>query len=240
MTKPCFPGVVPAVLAAALVWASAAQGQSIGINFGATSTNGPGAPNTPMDPSETAGAIVVQANWNSIPGQNGGIFDPTNPAVNLVDDQSNATGAVLAYWSSTNDWTLNLNGDVMNDAHMMKGYLDTTSTSTTEIVIIGIPYNNYDVYIYSSGQNDTGTTDRQGLFAVNDPAFLNPQAALNPAGEIFGITTTTYTEGQEYVVFPSQSGATLLVTATPDPNFGSPPNFGFRAPLNAIQIVSRD
>ncbi len=180
-----------AAIVAGLCIGSTAPAQSIGVNFGATSTNGPGAPNTPMAPSETAGAIVVQANWNSISGPNGGTYDNTNPAVALNDDQGNPTGAVLAYWSSANDWTLALNGSAMNDAHMMKGYLDTTEHSTTTVIITGIPYDTYDVYVYSSGQNDMGTTDRQALIAVNDPTFANAQTALNPAGEIFGITTTT-------------------------------------------------
>ncbi len=129
-----------------------------------------------------------------------------------------------------------MSGAATNDAHLMKGYLDTTNQSETIVVISGIPYNVYDVYIYTSGDN--GNNDRQGLFAVNDFTFQSPHTCFDPSGEIFGITTTTYTLGQEYTVFAAETGATLVVSATPDQSFGT--GGGVRAPLNAIQIVSLD
>jgi hypothetical protein len=224
--------VLGAAVLAVLLCGSMAQAQSIGVQF--VGGGGPGDPNTPMDPSETAGAVVIQGNWNPVTGPEGG-FDGTNPPVALNDAAGNPTGAMVAFWSSSNTWTLPLSGAVAGDTHLMKGYLDTTATSTTIVMITGIPYTTYDVYVYTSGDN--GNNDRKGLYGLNDLTFQNPQSSMDPAGEIFGITKTTYDLGQEYVVFAAASGGTVMITATPDPSFGTG---GFRAPTNAIQIVSLD
>ena len=172
-----------------------------------------------MDASETAGAVVQQANWNPMQGPQG--FD-----VPLVDDQGNATTAVLELYACPNTWAQNIN-DTPGDFRMMRGYLDTADTDITIVVISGVPYATYDVYLYSRGD---GFGDRQGLFYVNDLEADNPNTILNTGGDFFD---GTYEPGNNYTVFPGQSGE-LVIFATPDPTF----NGGKRAPLNGIQIVN--
>jgi hypothetical protein len=179
-----------------------------------------GQTNTAMGPGETAGAVVRQANWNAMSGAQG--FD-----IALADDQGNVTPAVLEIFASANTWAESI-ADTPGDFRLMRGYLDTADTDFTLVVISGIPYATYDVYLYSRGD---GFNDRQGLFYVNDLEGDNPQACLNTGGDFFD---GTYKLGHNYLIFPGQSSSELIIFATPDPDF----NGGKRAPLNGIQIVN--
>ena len=48
---------------------------------------------------------------------------------------------------------------------MMKGYIDTTSTSTTTVNVSGLPPRAYDVYVYVDGAN--GTSERSGTYTIS-------------------------------------------------------------------------
>jgi hypothetical protein len=220
MQKTVFRGLsLGAAILAGMLSGPAARGD-IAIQFVG---GGGGIDNTPMDPSEVAGAVVRQMNWNPAQKAAGG-------DIALMDDMGLSSGATLEYYSSANTWAVPIT-DVPGDIRLMRGYLDTTATSTTVVVISGIPYAKYDVYLYSRGD---GTDDRQGLFFVNDLEGDNGQTCFNPGGDFF---IGTYVLGQNYLVFSAQTSSELVIFATPDPNFNNGAG-GFRAPLNGVQIVN--
>ena len=43
--------------------------------------------------------------------------------------------------------------DQPGSARMMKGYLDTTSSSTTTVWVTGLAAGSYDIYVYADGDN---------------------------------------------------------------------------------------
>src|SRR5262249_56617020 len=79
---------------------------------------GGGVTTTPMAPSETAGAVVRQANWNPVQNAAGG-------DIALTDDQGNDSGAILEYYSGSNTWAVPI-VDNPGDIRLMRGYLATT------------------------------------------------------------------------------------------------------------------
>jgi hypothetical protein len=172
--------------------------------------------------------VVVQANWNALPGSQGGDVD-------LLDDQGNPSGAVLEYYSGSNTYAEPI-VDAGGDFRLMRGYLDTTNNSTTIVIVSSVPYASYDVYVYGRGGADE---DRQGNYYVNDPGLDSPKPLYNLGGDFF---LGTYVEngdsstmtGGNYVVFHGESGDSLMVFANPDQSFRA--SFP-RAPLNGIQIV---
>ena len=113
---------------------------------------------------------------------------------------------------------------------MMKGYLDTSDTSTTTVQVSNLPssFTSYDVYVYSDGDN--GGNGRTAIVTmgtktihVTDAPFLNffgtfTQAADNVPGN--------------YAVFPASSGSGFTITVKGTSTDGVP-----RGPLNGMQIV---
>ena len=204
--------------------AAAQAPHSIGIQF--VGGGGSGGANTDMGPNEMAGAVVVQSHWN--PAENGTNETATGLVpIPLVDSTGAMTSATLEFFASSNTWS-NAIADMPGDARLMRGYLDTTTISGTVVIITGVPYASYDVYLYTLG--DTGE-DRQGAYFVN--SLANRQTTFDPANSIF---MGVYIPGQNYAVFHNQSAATLEILAQADQTF--PTTSGIkRAPLNGIQIV---
>jgi hypothetical protein len=224
-TTPLFRSLILAAALLAVMLCGSVARADIAIQF-VGGING-GQMNTPMAPSEVAGAVIRQMNWNPIGDGTG--TNAKGGDIALMDDQGNSSGATLEWFSGNNWWAVPI-VDSPGDIRLMRGYLDSSDQSTTIVIVSGIPYATYDVYLYSRGD---GGSDRQGLFYVNDLELDNPQPIFNPGGLFF---IGDYVLGQNYAVFPGQTGGSdLIVFATADPNF---PGGGFRAPLNGVQIVN--
>lgn len=188
---------------------AAARGNALSVSFVGFSTA--------MQPSEVAG-VVPAANWNNAP-------DASGTLLNLMDNLGGATG-ISVQWNSNNVWGIGLS-DAPGNVRMMNGYLDSTDTSTTSVTVSGIPpwlvQNGYDVYVYTDG----GGIERTGDYTIGNQT-IQARDHTNFNGTF---TEAMFSVGN-YVVFPElyQSSFTMSARANP--------NGGFRAPVNAIQIVA--
>ena len=198
--------------------ASAGPG-AIGINFVGTSP-------TAMGAAETAG-VVAQSRWNNAAGS-----ARTTP-LPLVDGSGAATGATVT-WTASSVWATPI-GDLAGSARMMKGYLDTGSTSTTTVTVSGLPARAYDVYVYGDGDNHTYT--RTAAYTISGTGMTSATATMTDAANTNFSTTFARASNSagNYVKFTIDADG-FTVTATP----AGPATGTRRAPVNGIQIVPAD
>ncbi|MBI1370771.1 MAG: hypothetical protein GC162_19215 [Planctomycetes bacterium] len=220
-----------------------ALGTSIGINFGSDQQA--------LAASDVAGHVSVeQANWNNAAGASGSV-------ANLVSNLNVNTGAAVSWSGSTN--TFAIGGTATNgDQKMMKGYLDTSSSSTTSVTVSNIAFHNYDVYVYFDGSNGNewrkgtytiagfGTQDgedsenRDFITDVNDNAFQLPVPTgtgnLAYAERIDYWNTAGNNDEGNFLVFHNVTGSSFTLTALAGAHGNTNGNAG-RAPINGIQIV---
>jgi hypothetical protein len=188
---------------------------SIGVDFSGTST-------TFMAASEIAG-VVPKTNWNTAPGA--GSAAP----LALVDERGAATPATVA-WAANAGWMVPI-ADQPGNARLMKGYLDTSTTSTTTVTVAGLPAGGYDVYIYIDGDNRT--FNRSAAYRLSGAGFDTTINVTDPPSTDFAGTFVPSTGGSgNYIKFSIRAGGFTL-TATPLTST----NATLRAPVNAIQIV---
>lgn len=188
---------------------------AIGIDFVGTAT--------PMAGDERAGAIA-QTHWNRADGAT------RTAALSLVDDAGQATGATVT-WAASAAWATPI-ADQAGDPRMMKGYLDTTSTSTTTLTVVGLTQRAYDVYVYADGDNRSYA--RSAAYTISGPGIVARTIRLTDAsGASFGGAFLQAEGGTgNYVRFTINAGGFKL-TATP----GTAATATRRAPVNAVQIV---
>ncbi|MDQ3148301.1 MAG: hypothetical protein M3Q38_00015, partial [Chloroflexota bacterium] len=115
---------------------------------------------------------------------------------------------------------------------MMKGYLDTTSTSTTTVTVAGLTERAYDVYVYADGGN--GSYARAAAYTLSGPGITTTRITLtDPASTNFsGTFTQASGSSGNYVKFTINATGFTLTAA---PLSGG--NSTLRAPINGIQIV---
>ena len=102
---------------------------TISVNFVGSSTVG-------MDASEIAG-VVAAANWNNASGA-----ARSTPEL-LVDETGTSTTAAMV-WTANGVWMTPPITDQPGNRRMMKGYLDTSSTSVTTPSVTGLLAHDYD------------------------------------------------------------------------------------------------
>jgi hypothetical protein len=233
--------VTCALLGSADIFSSHAA--SIGLDFG-SGANGSADPDpSPMGAGDVAG-VVPQANWNNLVG-----LSQATPQA-LLNDQGLATGATVT-WLCNNLWDTSANGgtDAAGDARMMMGYLDSSDTSITNIVVDNLPaaftLSGYNVIVYYDGENGTG--QRVGQYAIGgmtlygrDPGavfggtFTQGQTETAPTGPMDNNAAgANEIPGGNYLVFSGLNAATFTLTAQSSVS-STATN---RAPINAVQIV---
>jgi hypothetical protein len=197
--------------------ASAALG-AIGIDFVGTST-------TTLAATERAG-VIAQQHWNSAAGA------ARTTGLALVAGSGAATSARVT-WSASNGWMTPIT-DAPGNARMMKGYLDTTSTSTTTVSVTGLSPRAYDVYVYVDGANSMYV--RSGAYTISGAGMTTTTiTAVDAASTNFSATfIRANNSAGNYVKFTIDAGGFTL-TATP----GAAATATRRAPVNGIQIVPR-
>jgi hypothetical protein len=199
-----------------VVTAAPASGGAIGIDFAGSST-------TAMAATESAG-VVPKTNWNTAAGAT-----RTTPLA-LVDESGVLTNATVT-WTSNGAWMIPI-ADQPGNARLMKGYLDTSSTSATTVTIAGLPSGAYDVYLYADGDNHEFT--RTAAYRISGPGIT--ERTINVTDSAYTDFAGTFTRASggsgNYVKFSISAGG-FTVTATPL----SGTNSTLRAPVNAIQIV---
>jgi hypothetical protein len=213
----------------------------IGLNFGADQ------PNASLAATDKAGVEeVLQANWNNLSGQNG-----TNTTLVAVADGLTAEPTtVKVVWSSNNTWASTGGGEENNsftgaDKTLMTGYLDTTEASTTSVALSNLPAeltaDGYDVYVYMLG----GVANKGGGYRITDATgnvlkgYTLVQPPAKPTNYVEAPTASPNSTNNigTYVLFTGLSSPAITIQASTQNGLG----FGstaFRAPINAIQLVS--
>jgi hypothetical protein len=190
----------------------------IGIDFSGSNP-------TVMAAAESAG-VVAQTNWNNAAGA-----VRTSPQV-LVDATGAATAASVT-WSANGGWAIPIT-DSPGNFRLMRGYLDTSSTSVSTVVVSGLATRTYDVYVYADGDNREYS--RSATYRLTAGGSTVSLTLTDPASTNFSGTFVQASGGAgNYVKFTISAGE-FTVTATPSTASSS----NLRAPINAIQIVPRN
>lgn len=193
----------------------------LSLNFvGGSTANG-----TPsnMGASESAG-VVKTPNWNNLGGKSG-------TKSNLVQSNGSAIAGSVT-WSANVTGSLNI-ADTAGDLRMMKGYIDTSNTSTSTVTVsgLGAPYstNGFDVYVYVDGDN--GAVNRAGAYKIGTSNYICTDGAGKTFNGAYALGTNRV---GNYMIYPNLSGSSFTLTATPS----SSGDTTKRAPLNGLQIVA--
>jgi len=196
--------------------ANKAPSGAIGIDF--TGTN----PGT-MSPAERAG-VIEQTNWNSAAGA------ARSTPLALVDGTGATTNATVT-WSSNNGYAT-LITDTAGNARLMKGYLDTSSTSTTSVNVAGLAPGTYDVYVYVDGANSS--FQRSGAYTIAGPGITTTTITATDTASIdfAGTFQRADNSAGNYVKF-TVPASSFTLTATP----GAAATDTRRAPINGIQMI---
>jgi hypothetical protein len=223
-------------LACLLAGTFATFGQTVGLGLKFAATD-PDAATSSLAPEETAG-VVPQANWNNLTGATG------SGVTGLSYDNGGAATASSATvtWSAPNTWRSGANNAFPDgpDRKLVSGYLDTGNTATTGVTIT---VNNldsvftgvaYDVYVYFVSDSNA---NRGGAYTINDgntnivkygSTMGSPTAFVEDPGADQNLSV----DGN-YLVFRHLTGSSFTLTS--DTTLTNPN--GFRAPVNAVQIV---
>ena len=163
------------------------------------------------------------SNWNTATGA-------TSALPQSLVDASGAQTGVTVTWAANNIWTMPI-ADQPGNLRMMKGYLDSNSTSTTTVTVTRLVRRAYDVYVYADGDNRT--YDRPGLYTISSGGIAGTTIrSIDAASTNFsGVFKEASNSKGNYVKF-SITGSDVTVTATPATGSGTQ-----RAPVNAIEIV---
>ena len=189
---------------------------AIGINFVGTSP-------TLMAASDTAG-LVSKPHWNNALGAT------RTTGLELVNEFGGTSGAKVT-WVSDGGW-MTPTLDAAGSSRLMKGYLDTSSTSATIITVAGLTPQYYDVYVYADGDNKA--YDRGAAYTMSGSGIstatvnLIDRASTNFAGTF----TRANNSGGNYVKFTINASG-FTITAKPT----APTDGTRRAPVNGIQVV---
>jgi hypothetical protein len=220
-----------AVLVAA--FSSPCWAQSLGLNFASTD---PDAATSALNPTDLAG-VVPAANWNNLEGGNG---------TNVGGLEYNNNGAPVASaatvtWRSPNTWRSGgNNGFAGPNAVLYSGYIDTGDTTAGGITLTvnnidaALRNQSYDVYVYLLGDSPD---DRGGGYRIDDGIvsilkYGSTMAAPTEFLEDPGDDIDNSVDGN-YLRFRQLVGTSFTITT--DATLTTPN--GFRAPINAIQIV---
>lgn len=177
-----------------------------------------------MNAAEVAG-VVAKPNWNVAAGAT------RSTPLHLVDEMGAATAATIT-WSANNGWVLPIT-DAAGNLRMMRGYLDTSSTSTTTVTVAGLASAAYDLYVYADGDNRTYT--RTAAYNLSGPGIPATTIKLTDAASTNYSTAFMQASNSKgnYVKF-TFTGSGFTLTATPAPGTST-----LRAAINSIQIVPK-
>lgn len=194
------------------------QIMGVSVNFQGGSV-GNGTPSV-MGSTENAG-VFVSSNWNNAAGASG--------AVSPLTQSDGNTTPLSVTWSGNNTWSTPV-AESAGNYRMMKGYLDTSDTSTSTVSVSGVPSaytnNGYSVYVYFDGDN--GGTAKSAAYTIGSRTINGTDS-----GNFSGTFTRANNSAGNYVLFTNQTATGFTLSAVPLDASGG------RAPVNGIQIVSQ-
>ncbi len=210
------------------------SGTSIGLKFAATNPN---FATSGLSPGDLAG-VVPSLNWNNLTNASGSFSG-------VIADSSGSSVAtpVSVTWSSPNTWSSGANNafPVGPNKKLMSGYLDTGNTTANGafITVSNLPASftlaGYDVYVYFL--SDSGADRGGGYTITNQSGFVRKYGSTMASSSSFvqdpGTDSNNSLDGN-YLRFTSLGGDWF--TLKTDTTLTSPN--GFRAPVNAIEIVA--
>jgi hypothetical protein len=213
--------------------ATLAEARGIGLKFAATD---PDAATSSLLPAEVAG-VIPQANWNNLETANG-----TN--VGSLEQDNGAASTATVTWTSNNTWRSTTGNNAFPagpNRKLTAGYLDTLDTAVAGATVTvnnidpALRARGYDVYVYFVG--DSGA-NRGGGYTLTSGAqsavkFGSTLAMPSAFVEDPGTDADNSLDGT-HLRFRNINGASFSIasnTTLTTPN-------GFRAPINAIQIVA--
>ncbi len=191
----------------------------IGINFTGAST-------ALMAAGEVAG-VIPAAHWNNAAG-------PARSTPLLLADGNGAASTASVTWASASTWITPVL-DQAGNRRMMKGYLDTTTSSSSTVTLSGLPKRLYDIYVYVDGDNRGYT--RTARYSISGPGLATMTSTLSDAANTNFVSTFVDGSGTagNYLKF-TIDGTGFTLTATPLTGG----NTTLRAPLNGLQIIAAD
>src|SRR5262249_27043309 len=146
-----------------------------------------------------------------------------------LKDQNGAATTATVVWSSFASRRTSI-ADVAGNARMMRGYIDTSATSTTTVSVSGLPAATYAIYVYADSDNPNDA--RTASYAISGSGVAPASIKLIDAASVN--FSTTFTEAGNsngnYVRFVAM-GTAFTITATPVAGSTK------RAPINAIEVV---
>ena len=195
--------------------------------------------NAPLTTAADVGVgdyAVPGTSWNNMisAGGNNGTFSTPLTTIYKIDSTgatSLISGASVAVSGTRGSWN---KGNVTAGSDVRNGYIDDNdSNASPQFVVEGIPYYSYKTIIYfASDNNDT----KFGYVTVNGENFKgdldNTATVAAEVGDIWGAASdTTFTEGGNYLVIPTQVNTDGTLTVV------SHRLAGCRAGLAAVQII---
>ncbi len=213
-------GFIWGVLAALALQVAQASpdGNSIAINFGSMQ---PSSADDPESVVDGPAGFLNTATWNNVESVASAEAQP------LVSDSSGSESATSATvsWASANLWSSTGLGEENNTAdpgpnrNLMAGYLDSNASDTIWVQVDDVPYEVYDVYVYTKG----GVIGRSGNYQVSCLVQFHEDAAAF-SGE-FQVGSTG-----DVLIFENITGPSARIEGTPE---------NFRSPINGIEIVEK-
>jgi hypothetical protein len=191
-------------------------GGAIGVRFSGTSS-------ALMGASESAGVVPI-THWNNAAGA------ARAAPLALMNEAGVPTDARVT-WAANGVWMTPV-ADQPGNVRLMKGYLDTSSTSVSTVTVVGLPPGAYDVYVYVDGDNREFTRTGVYRLAATDGSATTLRATDLARVNFSGSFARAADSSGNYMKF-SIVGGGFTLTASP----GSGTNATLRAPVNAIEIV---
>ncbi len=179
-----------------------------------------------MGATESAG-VVPKANWNNATGS-------TRSAPLALNDETGVASGATVTWSANSVSSTPIT-DQAGNRRLMKGHLNTSTTSVTTVTVAGLLPGPYVVHMYADGDN--GSSTRRGAYAISGAGVTPASISLTDAGGAnfnTAFTQANNSNGNFVKHTVTVTGTTpLTLTATP----GTASSSTRRAPLNGVQII---
>ncbi|MGD9417440.1 MAG: putative Ig domain-containing protein [Verrucomicrobiota bacterium JB025] len=201
----------------------------IGINFVSSAGNGIG---VSVPANAYAGLPdVAQRNWNQttpFSATSGNTTRITSPQSGVIVDSTGTATPVTMSCTMANLWSAN-NETITPYGPLYSGYLDTSAgTPQATVSLSGIPYANYDVYVYFGNNAATGRTGQVTDGVTTYSFTTRPPSTTTPGSYIRTTDTGTAYPSASYAMFTGKTGSDLTITYLRGNNNGG---------IHAIQIV---